>query len=275
MKDKKTILSEIKDLIFGAEKKFMDVKSGEYIIRVEGGDEIAEKMSVFMVTPDGLIPMEDGEYPLDDKAMRIFVVGGMIDKIEEEEMADEAEVNVEDDVMEMAETTLMDGTKVKVEGDVAVGNAVTVEVDGEFVKAPEGQHNLADGRVIFVDAEGRINEIQTPDTRTVEEELEVAVEAAPYVEEDEDELVVEKPSMDDLMARLIKCEEVINEMMSAQKEMSTFSKAVGDKIDEFIKDTPAELQFQSLKTEFNRGFVVEKSKVENNLEAIKNIRAKK
>jgi hypothetical protein len=275
MKDKKTILSEIKDLIFGTEKKFMDLKSGEYIIRVEGDSEIAEKMPVFMVTPDGLMPMEDGEYPLDDKAMKIFVVGGMIDKVEEEEeMADEAEVNVEDDVMEMAETTLMDGTKVKVEGDVAVGNAVTVEVDGEYIKAPEGQHNLADGRVIFVDAEGKINEIETPDTRTVEEELEVAVEAAPFVDENGD-LVKEKPSMDDLMARLIKCEEVINEMMSAQKEMSTFSKEVGDKIDEFIKDTPAELEFKSLKTEFNRGVVIEKNKVENNLEAIKNIRAKK
>jgi hypothetical protein len=274
MKDKKTILGEIKNLIFGTEKKFMDLKSGEYIIRVEGDSEIAEKMPVFMVTPDGLMPMEDGEYPLDDKAMKIFVVGGMIDKVEEEEMADEEEVNVEDDVMEMAETTLMDGTKVKVEGDVAVGNAVTVEVDGEYIKAPEGQHNLADGRVIFVDAEGKINEIETPDTRTVEEELEVAVEAAPFVDENGD-LVKEKPSMDDLMARLIKCEEVISEMMSAQKEMSTFSKEVGDKIDEFIKDTQAELEFKSLKTEFNRGVVVEKNKVENNLEAIKNIRAKK
>lgn len=274
MKDKKTILGEIRDLIFGTEKKFMDVKSGEYIIRVEG-DEIAEKMPVFMVTPEGLIPIEDCEYSLDDKKMKIFVAGGMIDKIEEEEMADEAEVNVEDDVMEMAETTLMDGTKVKVEGDVAVGNAVTVEKDGEFVKAPEGQHNLADGRVIFVDAEGKINEIETPDTRTVEEDMEIAVEAAPYVEEDEDELVVEKPSMDELMARLIKCEEIIDEMINTQKEMATFSKTIGDKINEFIKDTPAELQFQSLKTEFDRGVVVTKNKVDNNLEAIKNIRAKK
>jgi len=276
MKDKKSILGEIKDILFGAEKElaFKDGKSGDFILRVDAEDFIKGAV-ISLVTPDGLIPVEDGTYPLED-GREIYVIGGKIDKVEmpEEEMIEETIDETATADIEMAEAELLDGTKVKVEGDVAVGNKVLVEKDGEYIKAPEGQHNLSDGRVIYVDADGLINEIQTPETKAVDEEMEAVVEAAPYVDET-GEIKKEQPSIDELMERLIKCEEMITEMGKAHEKMSEFSKVVEDKIDTFIKDTPADLEFKSMKSEFNSMIDTKKTTSESNLEAIRNLRAKK
>ncbi len=75
-------------------------------------------------------------------------------------------VEVESDSKEFAETTqevaevtetkeekfedvvLADGTVAQIEPEVVVGAAVVVEVDGELLPAPDGSHELADGRVI-------------------------------------------------------------------------------------------------------------------------------
>jgi len=67
--------------------------------------------------------------------------------------------------------TLMDGTKVRVIGGLlAIGSRVQALIDGKYINAPEGQHNLIDGVIIYVDADGLINEIETPDTKKEEEE---------------------------------------------------------------------------------------------------------
>jgi hypothetical protein len=276
MKDKKTILGEIKDILFGADKglKFLDAKSGDLILRVEA-DDFAEGMVVSLVTPDGLIPVEDGTYPLED-GRELYIVAGKIDKIEmpEEELEEETIDETAD--IEMAETTLMDGTKVKVEGDVAVGNKVLVEKDGEYVKAPEGQHNLADGKVIYVDADGLINEIETPETKKEDEvELEVVVEAPAYVDETAGMTSsVTQEMFGGLEKRMAELEDKIKEMEAVTKEMAKYTKSVEEKMESFVKDTPAELEFKSLKSEFNSKIVIEKKTQNDNLEAIRNLRAK-
>lgn len=280
MKDKKSILGEIKAILFGTEVevKFLDAKSGDFILRVEA-DDFAEGLDVSLVTPDGLIPVEDGTYPLED-GRELYVVGGKIDKIEmpEAEAPEVSEV-VEEDLAEVkcAETTTMDGMKVKVEGDVAVGNKMLVEKDGEYVPAEAGQYDLADGTVAYVDADGLINELQTPDTKKVDEEnMEVAVDAAPYV----DETAGMTSSVTDdmfgsLEKRMAEMEAKIAEMEAVTKEMAQYSKNVDDKIDSFIKDTPAEVEFKSIKSEMKSILDGSKVKKENNLEAIRNLRAKK
>jgi hypothetical protein len=211
MKDKKSILGEIKDILFGAEKEliFKDEKSGDFILRVDGEDFI-EGADISLVTPDGLIPVEDGTYPLED-GREVYVVGGKIDKIELPEVEEpEAE------------------------------GAVEVEVEME----------------------------------ATEVELEAVVEAAPYVDET-GEIKKEEPSLDDVMARLIKCEEIIAEMGKMNEKMNEFSKIVENKIDTFIKDTPADLEFKSMKSEFNGMLNDKKTTSDSNLEAIKNLRARK
>ena len=97
MLNKKEILSEIKKLMkFGAEEvqNFIDAKSGENIVRVEGED-FTVGADIMLVTPEGLLPAPDGEHLLDDGRM-LTVSGGKITEIELPEMEVETpEVEVE------------------------------------------------------------------------------------------------------------------------------------------------------------------------------------
>jgi len=273
--NKKSILNEIKSILFGSEEdmKFKEAKSGDFILRVNG-DDFAEGQEISLVTADGLIPVEDGVYPLEDGRI-LNILAGKINKIEGEIKEEEEEEKPEIEI-ELAETELLDGTKVKVEGDVAIGSKVMVDKDGEWIQAPEGQHNLADGKVIYVDAEGMINEIETPDTKKVEEEMEAVVEAPAYVDETAgmtSSIVEEK--MGDMEKRIEELEKKIEEMGKVNMEVANFSKNVENKLDTFIKETPADLEFKSLKSDFSSYVEKNKDTKTSNLEAIKNIRSKK
>ena len=70
--------------------------------------------------------------------------------------------------MKVIETKLKDGTEVKVmvAGDsLAIGDKVEVKSGDAFINAPEGRHETIDGLIIYVDAEGLINELETEETR--------------------------------------------------------------------------------------------------------------
>lgn len=212
MSDKRKLLNDIKSLFFSSETeselKFIDAKSGDLILRVEAED-FTEGLKLLIVTPDGAVEAEDGTYKLED-GRELYVVGGIIDRVEMVEETPEAEVEVE---------------------------------------TPEAEVELS------------------------EVELEAVVEAAPYVDET-GEIKKEPVNVDELMERLIKCEAMINEMVKSNEEMSKFSKAVEDKIETFIKDTPAELEFKSIKSEFNSMNESKKTSEASNLEAIRQMRNK-
>lgn len=81
----------------------------------------------------------------------IFVSEGVEVETNSEEFAETTQ-----EVAEVTETkeekfedvVLADGTVAQIEPEVVVGAAVVVEVDGELLPAPDGSHELADGRVI-------------------------------------------------------------------------------------------------------------------------------
>ena len=73
------------------------------------------------------------------------------------------------------DVVLADGTVAQVEPEVVVGAAVVVDMDGELLPAPDGRHELSDGRVISTEG-GVIVE--------VEEEAEPEVEAESVEEEE-------------------------------------------------------------------------------------------
>jgi len=73
--------------------------------------------------------------------------------------------------LKFAEYTLDNGTRVSVEGELAVGSPVFVILeDGTLEQAPEGEHTIDDGTTIFVDAEGLINEVRSAETTAVAED---------------------------------------------------------------------------------------------------------
>lgn len=175
--DKKGILTKIKELFSNTQESFdTDYKTQDgRIIRCYGegldvGTEVKE------ITDEGEMDIEDGNYILED-GMVLMIHGGKITEVTEikDEMEDDVEMGDmkpedEKDMMKDLDATLIDGTKVRViGGELVVGAKVEAEIDGEYVNAPEGQHNLSDGTVIYVDAEGLINEIETPDTKEEDE----------------------------------------------------------------------------------------------------------
>lgn len=125
---------------------------------------------------------------------------------------------------------LVDGTIVRVEGEeFKVGDKLSVITEsGEVLNAPEGMHELENGTVLVVDAEGMITEVRQPEVETEEtpetelpteemaEELpteEVVVDEA--VIDEEDEIAKIKVKIEELQQAIM----VIAEHIKSQGEM--------------------------------------------------------
>lgn len=274
--DKKTILSEIKKLITFSTEKFLDAKTMDgTIIRVEG-DKFDVGMPLLIVSADGLLPSKAGEMTLEDGTRIIVDEAGIISAVEYPTEQTPSEAPLEASAENFADAKTLDGMNVKVEGDVKVGNKMLIEKEGEFVPAAEGQYNLEDGSVVYVDADGLINEIETPDTKETDETDEEDLEAVVKPEVAEKALNPEAENkMGDLEKRLTKIEEMINEMLPMMKQTADFGASVINKIDTFVADTPAQQQFASIKSEYSQLVKENKTNKFSNLENIKNVRQKR
>jgi hypothetical protein len=73
--------------------------------------------------------------------------------------------------VELAEATLVDGTVVKVEGELEVGKQLYVVTEDGDVPAPEGIHETTEGLLVTVDANGVITNIESKPEEEVEVEL--------------------------------------------------------------------------------------------------------
>jgi hypothetical protein len=98
---------------------------------------------------------------------KIRVMLGVEDAIEEASL----ETETDSDEVTLAEATLVDGTKVKTEGEFEVGKQLFVVTEEGDIPAPEGLHETSEGIIVGVDAEGIIVSIEEP-----AEEEEVIVE---------------------------------------------------------------------------------------------------
>jgi len=118
--------------------------------------------------------------------------------------------------MEFAEATLMDGTVISYEGDLAVGTAVFVVADGEQIPAPEGTHALGgelEGVSIVTDAEGII--VEVIDERAPAEE----VAASEEVEESAPEVVEQSMSAEEVESIVSAKMEIFSGFFSNLEEM--------------------------------------------------------
>ena len=110
----------------------------------------------------------------------------------------EAEVKAEttkETTEEMSETVkekfedivLADGSVAVAEPDVSIGAAVVVSVEDEMVEAPDGNHELSDGRIITTEG-GVIVAVEEAEEEVVEEEEESEMETeTPLTESQERE----------------------------------------------------------------------------------------
>ena len=102
-------------------------------------------------------------------------------------LAVEDKVEVTEDI-KMAEATLVDGTEVYTEGELAVGSILYVKVEeGEAPFAPSALHETTDGLLITVAENGEITEItekaeEAPAEEVVEETMEEVEVEVPVAE---------------------------------------------------------------------------------------------
>lgn len=178
MNGKSNIIAKIKEL-FAEQKMTADYTSTTNdIIRVFGDFKVGSDVKAVAQGEETTLP--DGTYPLDNgksivvEAEKIKEINDFpnIENMEEDK---KEEVKMEDYKNEII-SKLIDGTEVKVmsKGEaLSVGDKVLVKSGEEFVKAPEGKHELEGGLVIYVDADGYINELETAETEEKVDETEM------------------------------------------------------------------------------------------------------
>jgi hypothetical protein len=171
---------------------------------------------------------------------------------------------------------------VRVEGeDFVPGEMIMVVTEEGLIPAPDGEHILEDGRKLTVEA-GKITEVELPEMGEEDKE-EVEVEMAEITEEEKEEekesamkkMAETEEKIEEMGKKIMEMEEIIKEMVKAYGKVGEFSKSVETKIDEFIKNTPAEQHFSSLKSEWKTTIKENKTTELSSLDKIKELRSKK
>ena len=133
------------------------------------GEKMEIGMPVYIVTPEGEIPVMDGDYELENN-MKLKIENAEISNIADglnTEGTPIDEVSEDDgvDYDNFDEATLADGTTiVATNGDFEVGKKLYVkDAENNYSKAPEGEHTTESGITLVVDGEGLITGLKRPD----------------------------------------------------------------------------------------------------------------
>ena len=176
---------------------------------------------------------------------------------------------------------------VRVNGtDFTIGAELFLVTPNGLIPAPEGQHTLDDGRTLTVSG-GKITDIQEApqeEDTNLEEGETVVIEAgdmtAPTTTDSGDTSgSTASMTPEQVAMRLVECEKKITDMEQVINEMAkaygTHNMKLQEKLDQFIKSTPAEAPFQSLKSEYKNLIKERKTTEMTSLEKLREIRLKK
>jgi hypothetical protein len=183
MNKKSSILAKIREL-FAQEMMAADYETTDGKIIRCLGDSLRVGEKVAEVVSGKEQDIFDGTYRLNDGKILEVAAGvikgitevekgnvsdtGQIEQMAKNEGLPNVIIEKMEDYKNEIDSKLKDGTEVKVlsKGDaLSVGDMVLVkDAEGNFVKAPEGKHELEGGLTIYTDAEGFINELETEAT---------------------------------------------------------------------------------------------------------------
>jgi len=154
------------NLVEATEQSFGEIKTadGELTLSYEG-DELAQGLAIFVVTPEGNIPAPDGEHMLEGD-ITIVTADGKIEAIKETEAPAEEELEEEIVSEEMAEEEVIEEEKME-EPVEAIADAVTEEVAEEVSDAVEA---AIDEEVVAAVAEA-VKEVVEEMTKEMEERM--------------------------------------------------------------------------------------------------------
>lgn len=187
MNKKTSILAKIRELfaqeMFAADYTTTDgkivrclgdaLRVGEKVKEVVSGQEVDIMDGTYRLNDGKILEVAAGEI----KSMENVEEGNVSNTGQIQEMAKETPIKdeeqtivekMEDEYKNEIDAKLKDGTEVKVmsKGDaLSVGDKVMVKAEEGFVTPNEGRHELEGGLVIYTDAEGFINELETEETK--------------------------------------------------------------------------------------------------------------
>ena len=233
------LIARIKEL-FAEEKMASDytAATGEIIRIPSGSVSVGDKVE--QVIGGVATNLPDGQYLLDN-GKSIVVAAGEIKEINQpdatsdkpNEVYMEKEMTMGDYKEKMADykneidSKLENGTEVKVlsKGDaLSVGDMVLVkDAEGNFVKAPEGEHKLEGGLKIYTDADGFINELETEDTMEEEKKEEV-----------------ENEEMKTMFEAVSTIKSMVDELKSTIKEMKDENTELKNRFNKFAAEPSVE-----------------------------------
>jgi hypothetical protein len=160
------IKKRIADLIGGSYKfgSYMTKDGKEFKIH---GEKMEIGMPVYIVTPEGEIPVMDGEYELENN-MKLKIENAEISNIADGLNVEGTPVDeISEDSPELEtfdEAELADGTIVGTDGDFELGKTLYVKDESDnWVKAPEGSHTTKSGITLVLDSESVIVGLKRPD----------------------------------------------------------------------------------------------------------------
>lgn len=126
--------------------------------------------------------------------------------------------------IKLAEATLLDGTRVKTEGDFEVGKQLFVVTEEGDIPAPPARHETTDGQILVVDDSGIIVEIE-----------QVVVEEEEKEETFSDDLISQLVGV--LQPSLDKIDELSNEVKALKGEFMEFKdEPAGPKVSNNLND---------------------------------------
>lgn len=142
-----------------------------------------------------------------------------------------------------AEATLVDGTIVRTEGELAPGEQLQVVAeDGTMLPAPEGTHETQEGKLVTVDAAGVIVSIEDKPAEEVTAEEEVTVKEEAMGEEEKKKMEDEEPKAEvsievapEMVQQVI---DAVAPLVDQVKELETELKALKASFSKF-SDEPA------------------------------------
>jgi hypothetical protein len=179
--------------------------------------------------------------------------------------------NVETTSVAFANYAIVGGGEVKIEGEIAVGSAVSIMDDsGNEVPAPDGDYTL-DGVANIKVVGGSITEItpiaeEEPATEPTEVEVEVEQSAdTTALPEYVNEQPIDTKKMQEMADRLVTCESMISELMAKVESMTKANTAMTAVIEEMSKAPTAEVVKPA---QFS--FINKKEDVYSRLEKLKN-----
>ena len=173
--------------------------------------------------------------------------------------AEEAVIEVK-----MADATLVDGTEVYTEGELAVGAILYVKTaEGEDeVTAPQGQHQTTEDQIITVGENGEISEIQDVDAKPVMEEEEVEVE----LEKEEDKKEFNAEELIAAIAEMLQPQATVIEEL--KKELSVLTERF-----EVVANEPATSRVST--NTFKEVLETKEAKLSAKLDMLRNIKNNK